>query len=255
MRYCGAAIMLCVVLLYSAIDARAAREDWQLGLKGGVNRSQMKGSDIARVLSIPAQDFQIAGPVGDWMTGGVFGGFVRRDFGEMTSIQFELLYSQKGGTGLVWGNALVEAPGNVFYPADISGDMTLTLDYLEMPLMAVWTFPTDDRLALTAQAGGYFGLLLSSEVRIKGDATVTLPDASTRKIQFDQTWDAEDIREWDAGGVLGLGMVYTRGSVNWNFDARWSFGLVLVDGTSEQRDIRNNVLSFLVGVAWPLGAN
>ncbi len=112
-----------------------------------------------------------------------------------------------------------------------------------------------DRLALTAQAGGYVGLLLGSEVRIKGDASATLPDGSTRKLKFDQTSDAENVREWDAGGVIGLGMVYSRGSVNWNFDARWSFGIASIDRTSQQRDIRNNALSFLVGVAWPLRAN
>jgi len=252
MKYCGVATIVCAMLLCSAIDATAAREDWQFGLKGGVNRSQMKGTDVASVLSIPPKSFQIAGTVGDWMTGGVLGGFARRDFSEMTAIQFEMLYSQMGGTGPVWGDALVTAPGDVEYPAEISGDLTLSLDYVQMPLMMVWTFPTDDRLALTAQLGGYFGLLVKSETRIRGEAVVTLPDASTRRVQFDQTWDAENVREWDAGGLVGLGMVYSRGSVNWNFDARWSFGLASLDATSQQRDIRNNVLSFLVGVAWPL---
>ena len=255
MKHCGAATILYAMLACSAIDATGAREDWQLGLKGGVNRSQMRGTDVASVLSVPQKDFRISGSVGDWMTGGVIGGFVRRDFGEMTSVQFEILYSQKGGTGPIFGDILVEAPGNVFYPAEITGDLTLSLDYLEMPLMVVWTFPTDDRLALTAQAGGYFGLLLGSEVRIKGDASATLPDGSTRKLKFDQTSDAENVREWDAGGVIGLGMVYSRGLVNWNFDARWSFGLASIDMTSQQRDIRNSALSLLVGIAWPLRAN
>lgn len=246
------ALALAVVVM--AGPARAGLEDWELGLKGGWNSTSLRGDEVGLWLNSPK--FQIAGTVSDYQGGGVVGGYARRYISDMWAIQVEALYTQKGGKGNVFGDGFVEFPSNVSYPAAIDGVLTVETEYVEFPVLAVIMFPADDseNLTLSVLGGVAFGLNTSSDLRFEGTAEVRLPDSSRRVVRVDEKVDIKAAtKDADIGGVIGLALELDRSRVRLLFDARWTFGLMSIDDTGSDSDVRNNTLSFTIGAGFPLG--
>jgi hypothetical protein len=139
----------CIVFVFVAAVSHAswARGKWEGGLKGGLNVSKFRGDAVAPWFIRP--NGWLSGSVHDEMAGFVGGALVRRQMTDRFAVQVEALYSQKGGDGTVYGLAELVYPSNVVYLANISGTLTLRLDYVEFPLLAAFTFPAYDKVGFT----------------------------------------------------------------------------------------------------------
>lgn len=121
------------------------------------------------------------------------------------SIQPEVLYSQKGFE---------------------SGNATLKLDYLEIPVLAKYYF-APGRITPHIIAGPYVGFVVNNELSGNG-ITLVVNDAQT-----------------DYGGVVGVGADMLLGLTKLNLGVRYSFGLRdSVSGTQG----KNNALSIVAGI-------
>jgi len=236
-------------------EADAARSKWLVGVRGGFNDAKFVGDPVGVIINIPG--LAVSGQVDGWQEGFVAGAFVRHNGSEHVGLQVEVNFSQKGGEGPVTGVADVHYPGNVIRTADINGVMNVEMDYVEVPIFAVFSFPADagDKTTITASAGGYVAYNTAAWAKVEGTATVELPDGSTQTSNFDERWGLGNIvNRTDVGGLLGLGLEVALEKVDLLFDFRWTFGFLSIDGTDQNSSIRNNVISLTFGLGIPLGS-
>jgi hypothetical protein len=246
------ALAVLPVLLASSVDSAEAA--WMVGAKGGFNSAKFVGDPVTRFINRPG--LQVSGRVDDWQEGFAAGVFARRQLSEYVGLQIELLFSQKGGEGAVIGTADVEYPGNVTRAAEINGTMNVQMDYVEVPVFAVFSFPTDasDKVDLTASAGAYVAYNTAAWAYIEGEGRVLLPSGSTQVVNFDQRWGMGSfVNRADVGGLLGAGLEWNLEKTTLLFDFRWEFGFLSIDGTDKNSSTRNNVISLTFGVGLPVG--
>jgi hypothetical protein len=162
-----------------------AQPVWELGAKGGFNDAKFIGDQAALFVNRPG--LAVSGQVDDWNEGFVVGAFARRNFSEFVALQVEALYSQKGGEGPVFGTADVQYTGNVTRTADITGVMTISMDYVEIPVFALFSFAAEDngKVTLTASTGGYVEYNTAAWVEIEGTGTVALPGGTSEVVNFE----------------------------------------------------------------------
>ena len=255
MRFVRSATFATVLLaVLWAPHAHGATSKWLLGAKGGFNSAKFVGDPVG--LTINVSGLQLAGRIDGWREGFTAGAFARRQINEFTGIQIELNYSQKGGEGAVNGLADVEYPGNVIRTAEINGVTTIAMDYTEVPIFAVFSFPTDasEKATITASAGGYVAYNTAAWAYVEGEARVQIQPGTTQIDTFDQRWGLGSIvNRWDVGGLLGLGLEVALERVDLLFDFRWTFGFLSIDDTDQNQSIRNNVISLTFGLGFPLG--
>jgi hypothetical protein len=242
-----------VTLCVSPADATTSK--WLVGVRGGFNDAKFIGDPVGAMINIPG--LAVSGQVDGWQEGFVAGVFVRHNGSENVGLQVELNFSQKGGEGPVTGVADVHYPGDVIRTADINGVISVEMDYVELPVFAVFSFQTDasDKTTVTASVGGYVAYNTAAWAKVEGTASVLLPDGSTQVSNFDQKWGLGNIvNRWDAGGLLGLGLEVALERVDLLFDFRWTFGFLSIDDTDRNSSIRNNVISLTFGIGVPLGS-
>lgn len=195
------AVMLSNQMLYA-----------QVGIKGGVNIStpNQTGTDI---LSLK------------WETiaGLIIGGYYRFEINEYFSIQPELYYSRKGGK-------LEEGIGGVLVKK------TLKIDYLELPLLAKFTIPTEGNLKPSFFAGAYGAIKLSDQ-------------GKTEAFGLGIEEGLIDVKGSDFGLVFGLGLDFSINGGVFLLDLRYSLGLTNI---SEQAvlvsdELKNRVFSIMLG--------
>jgi len=167
----------------------------RFGAKAGVNFASLNGDDVDNI---------------DGRTSFHVGGVANIGITELFSIQPEVIYSSQG------------------YSADDDGDVTVNLDYINVPIMA------DFKLAegLSLQGGAQVGFNISSKIDFDGDKD-----------------DIDGIQTIDFG--VGIGAQYVL-PINLFFQARYVIGITNVfedfDGI-EQEDVeaKNSVVSVSVG--------
>lgn len=142
------------------------------------------------------------------------------------TLQPELLYVQKGATTEV---------ANPFTGQTM--EMTATLSYLELPVLAAYELPVDAPVSPYLFAGPAPALKLSEGVEVGGQS---------------EEQDDEEIASFDLGLVLGGGADYTvEGVGTLTFDLRYTMGLINVaDSDVEgQQDLsaKNGAFSLMVG--------
>jgi len=241
-----------LVVLLASTAVMAQPSTWEIGVKAGGTQSKLRGDEIYLFLSQPGLD--LGGAVGDYTTGAMWGAYLRRNFSDVFALQVEGLYMEKGGAGTVYGTIDIDVPNSGTFPGDFTGEATVSLDYIEVPVLAVFTFPSDDagKVLLTASGGVYFATKTKSEIRLQGDATVRLPDLSNRVYPVDETRQIDTVRRYDIGGLIGIGVEVGLSKVRLLFDGRYEFGLVNIDETDE-RSIWNNTFMLTFGLGFPLG--
>jgi len=117
--------------------------------------------------------------------------------------------------------------------ADLGG-ATVKADYLSAPLLAVGLMPVNPQVNLRVFAGPCLSILLSAKVK-----------------QGTRTQDVKDeTRPVDLGLVAGAGLDVALPGGLLIFDLRYEVGLLTVDDTSREDDIRNRVLSANGGFAF-----
>jgi outer membrane protein W len=213
-----------IAVLAVSICARPAMAGkTSIGVKGGLNITNASGGPEEWNDTIEA----IAG-----FTGGVF---VNHMLNDKLSIQAELLYSQKG-----FNFALLDET-DIF-----ELDLTLNLDYFELPVLLKYAFSPEKKFRPVLFAGPSFAYCSASEL------TVTALGFSAG-IDFSSLTHTTDF-----GMVLGGGFDYALSGGTLVFDTRFHYGFthVILSGdfeingdpqTIEEDDFTNYGLSFMLG--------
>lgn len=186
-----------LVLLLVVVSINSIAQEKKYGLKLGLNVSNIYGYD---------KSF-------DSRVGGHFGLILRNRISENISIQPELLYSTQGVT---------EETDNV--------DITMKLDYLNLPLM--FQFHTNQNFAL--EVGPQFGYLLNAE--IKGEQGDNSESVDIK----------DDCNKLDLG--LNLGVQYETES-GFIVHARYNLGIsnIFEDDNEDGDNGKHSVISLGIG--------
>ena len=241
-------LLIAAVFVTLAANVSPAQPKWFGGLKAGVNVAQFRGDAVAPWVARP--DLYLAGSVGNSLAGFVGGAFVRRQFTDRFALQLEGLYSQKGGDGTVYGIWEIEYPSDVVYNADINGQLSVRLDYVEFPLLAAFTLPSSDRVGLTVLLGPSVGYNTRAEARLEGEARVRLPDGSDRVDTFDERIPIHGkINRWEVAGVIGAALEFEMSQSTVLLDVRYTFGVTSID--KGNKDVYNHVLGITIGFMAP----
>lgn len=180
---------------------------WHFGLSAGANLADMTDTEGA-----------------DMRTGMLVGASLSVQLTEKFSLQPELYYSQKG----VKGSFVDEESGT---PVDV----TLKNDYIEVPLLARWTFGRLDTPVRPFVVGGP-SLGLSASCKGEGEA-----DGVSASIDCDRF---ASMNNFELGGVAGVGLAFPVGRNAMTVSTRYTVGFSKV---FDEADSRNRALSFLVG--------
>lgn len=229
-----------------------AQHKWHGGLKAGFASSQFKGDPVAKWVYNPIAGYYLTGNVGNKLPGFVGGGFFRRDFDTWFAVQLELLYIQKGGQGPVSGNFKLEANDNLTYDGVVNGDLTVRMDYVEFPLLAVFRFPKDDagKVGFTAEVGPSVGYNTRAEAQLTGEATVPLPDGSNRVQNIDERIPINgNINRWAVTGVVGAALEFYLAKQTIVLDGRYEFDVTSI---SADQSSYNHTFSLTIGFMAPI---
>lgn len=154
------------------------------------------------------------------------GAFLAYAFGDWFTLQPEVLYSQKGAQ---------ESHDT------LSGELTNTvsMDYIEIPLLAVLTIPTQSRWTPKLFAGPAFGILISAEQKAERAGEERTADIK------------DDLEDFEVGIVFGGGVDVEVGPGAITADLRYNWGVTnIVADAEEGFSVKNGVFSFMVGYAF-----
>lgn len=163
----------------------------QAGLKGGVNFSTLsqKGAGLVSF---------------SWgsLTGFTLGGFYEFDINEVVSVQPELLYAKKGG----------ELEGTLL---GILGSKSLSIHYLEIPVLLKLKFPTRAGIGPHVFVGPYGAVKLSDQGELK-----------VLGVELEE--EVIGIKGSDFGFTFGGGFDFPMDRLTVTFDLRYDLGLTNV---------------------------
>jgi hypothetical protein len=201
-------LALSFVFVASAIQAQVEPGITGAGIKAGGNMENVTGDDIAE------NDFQFG------FTGG---GFATFTVNEYFGVQPEVLFVMKGTKG----DALVVDPDGQNI---VVTDGKVKLTYIQIPVLAKVTFPTDGMVKPNIFVGPAVGFNMTAKV--EGIADEGGPD----EITLDH--DIENIKSVSFGVVFGGGvsfMMQNKGAIT--VDVRYDLGLTdMLDDPSEDVD-------------------
>lgn len=178
------------------------------GLEGGLNIADIYGDDAE-----------------DWNSRMAFcaGAFLTLSLVDMFAIQPEVLYARKGTR---WEE---EYAGETY-------TATLTLDYLEIPLLAKLSMPLAGIVKPNLFFGPGLGILLSAKVKGEGVETDI----------------KDDTKSTDFGFVVGAGLDFDLAMSKVTLSGRYTLGLTSIDDSEvdPQQDVKNGVISAMVGYSF-----
>jgi hypothetical protein len=228
-------VAVCVALSLPGWTDAVAGTSWELGIKAGVSAAKLSGDDTKMEETIDADNYYKS-DISDMKVGFVGGGYATMHMNKQFGLRLEALYFQKGGKGTAEG-----ADGGFAYTAD----ETYTIDYFELPLLAVFSIPAGTSGTFDIFAGAAFAFNVTAKQKSEwtGEGESGTDEG-----------DLEDIKSSDIGGVLGLGYTFAMDSMNLFADARWEMGFSSIVDV-EDVDVKNNAFAFMIGVAFPLGGS
>lgn len=233
-----------------------AQTTWEAGLKGGVGFSKLSGSGLSDTEpffadlggGFTAQGSLTAG-LGDMRAGFMGGGYLLAHVTPSFGVRLEALYASKGTKGDNSGSIGIYDALNVFQGAvDVSGTNTITLNYFELPLLAVMYFPSGPTGKFEVFAGPAFAFKTSG--KSKSELTLSAGGSSDTESATEDISD--QVADTDFGGVLGVGYSHKTSNAILSIDLRWTQGFSKVDD-SGGADWKNQNLSLMVGVGFPMG--
>jgi hypothetical protein len=191
------------------------------------------GAKTGMVLAYFTQAPQSWEPNMSLKPGFALGAFLRYRFSDRFSLQPELLYAQRGVVGNLYDG---------FIPVDV----TAKVNYVELPLLAVYTFPLKGSLRPNLYAGPVLAYTLSSELEFSASVLSASVDVGSLT------------HVNDFGLVIGTGFGLAAGSGTMTFDIRYQLGFtnVIVSGDFEINgdpktivadDIKNSGFAILLG--------
>jgi hypothetical protein len=248
-------VAVAVALVSAAMCGSVyAQPTWELGVKAGINLAKLTGD----VEESDQGTFDLGGGyymVGSMTqafdeskTGFVGGVYATVHINKQFGVRLEGLYSKKGGKGKNSGSLDVYDPSDAYVGSvDISGENTVTLDYFEIPLLAVVSFPVGSTATFDVFAGPALAFNTKAEVVFE----MTLSGFGESETDKETVDIKDDIEGTDFGGVLGAGFTFPLSTVVLFGEARMTYGFKDVD-KYEDSEIKNSVFGFIVGVGIPL---
>jgi len=175
-----------------------------LGLKAGLNISNLSGDDISNT---------------DSRTGFAGGAFFMYQFSNMFAIQPEAYYSMKGATQS-------ETINGTDYK------YTISFDYIEVPVLLKLLIPIQgSNINPSIFAGPSIGFNTTHKAKVEINGTSA-------------EMDVPNITSTDFSLVFGAGLGFPVGQNELGFDVRYILGLSTVDDSSDPADIKNGVINF-----------
>ncbi len=202
-RSLAALLVIVSVLAFEPVAARS--EITGFGVKAGVALSNIFGKDVYD------QKFR---------TGFSYGVFMTYGFGRTFAIQPELLFAMKG-------SRYVNGRGPDAYRE------TMSLEYVELPILAKFYFP----LFRTFRTHVFAGPAPALNIRARVDA---------RFAGESQQEALDNVMGVDIGLAAGAGIEVPVGTGRITFDVRYTAGLTTLSKEADD-DIRNGAVSFLFG--------
>ena len=218
MKRFATSLMLMVCVLLAAATSRAAT--WQVGVKGGVAIQKLHGDDVA--------SDQV-----ESRTGFAGGAYFQSDLSRNFGLRLETLYFMKGASA---------------DSADVS--LTIKLDYVEFPLLAVAHLPVSEKARVDIFGGPTFSFNTSA----KAEASLG---------GFSGSFDIGDaIKSFDFGLTFGAGLNFDVGSAIVGIEGRYGFSLDTIadsdflndSGASGSADVKNGGFAVMASVGIPVGA-
>lgn len=173
------------------------------GLKGGLNFANISGSDADSEIRTGftggiSLDISVPGPLG---------------------IESGAFYSQKGAEF-----------------SEDGSEGTLSLDYIEVPVLAKVGFGPPGPASPHIILGPYVGFNVSAESEVSGGGFTFSGDIS------------DDVNDTEFGGIAGLGIDLNLGLTKLNAQARYGMGFTNIFTEDGDEEIKNSVISIVVGI-------
>jgi opacity protein-like surface antigen len=196
-----------------------------IGLKGGLNISNLTGSDLL-------QGSNIASETKNSRLGIIIGAFVAFNISDMLAIQPEFLYTQKGGK---YEGTLAQQAGSAF-------TSEIKLDYLEIPiLLKASLLPNAAVIQPNLYFGPVFALKLKAETETVGADGQIFTDNNVP--------EGDNVKSNDYGLVFGGGLDFNFSGPEIGIEARYTLGFT--DWTTYQPvDMKNGTFSILASIGF-----
>jgi hypothetical protein len=183
------------------------------GVKGGVNMASLTGDDADGL---------------DSHNGFIGGAFYGVNFSDGFGARLEGLYVQGGAEGEF------VAPGE-----DHGHESTVTLDYIQFPLLFVVNIPASEKFLFNVALGPTFSFNTTAEVEDHDHGETQDISSAVNSFEF--------------GGLIGGGVEYKLSSMSVLVDVRYSMGATnVVD--ADPSDVKNRGVGVMAGLSFPLGA-
>jgi len=209
--------MFAIVVMFTLFSASVAAQGLTgKGLKAGLNIANLRGDDME-----------------DWDSkmGFSAGGFITYSINDMFAIQPEVLFTMKGAK----------------YEEEILGETlkaTTSLNYLEIPVLAKLSMPTQGSVKPNLFVGPSLAILLSAKGKVEYAGESEEVDIK------------DDTKSIDLGLVFGGGVDFDLGPDKGKLtaDVRYTLGLTSIDESPEEvggpYDVKNGVISLMVGYSF-----
>ncbi|UCD85692.1 MAG: PorT family protein [Deltaproteobacteria bacterium] len=265
-----AVIAVALAVVFTLSPASVYAKGVSIGAKGGLNLANLKGSDVDAFTDadISFGDIgtitMIIDPEEEKKKAASFGVFVTYYINDYFAVQPEFLYSMKGIRGK---RSWVEPWYGPIYDNDmtITYEQTISLNYLEIPLLAKVSIPMGKSLKHNMFFGPAMGIITSAkrEYEITGMSEELKQIYEMFDIPTSGEEDIEDMRSVDFGLVFGLGLDFKLGPGNAVIDARYTLGLINIikeisidysfdPALIESPDVKNSVISIMAGYSFSL---
>lgn len=156
------------------------------------------------------------------------------------------------GAYLSWqvGDTWAFRPG-VYYvqkgieDSDASGEAELNLDYIEFPLLLEYRIPTEGALGVSLMGGPAAAFNLGCDLEGTSGGVSVTADCDDLGI---------DVKSIDLGAMIGMGLRFAAGeSVGIVVEANYNYGLLSIDDSGGDADIKNRAFQVNAGVSFPVG--
>lgn len=238
MRHTLITVLIAIVAVAIAIPA-VGQPAWNFELVAGVDFTQLTGDDTDATLIFNDPSIgsgEVSGDIGGMKVGFTVGGLFTVDINDNFAVQSGLLWARKGSDGDVTLQGDIPGLGVV----DLTANVTMTLDYIDIPILGVLSFPAGETMRFRAMAGP----VLSFNTKADVDVEVA---------GYSQSEDFGDyIKSVDVGGLIGAGLVIPAGALNFNFDARYTMGFTSIDDSDADLNIKNSAIAVTAALGIPL---
>ncbi|GIK62043.1 MAG: PorT family protein [Ignavibacteriota bacterium] len=200
---------LFTVLLVFVAFTSISLPQMQIGPKAGLNIASIGGDDADQILGGQSLDSK---------TGFAGGFFFMYQFSNMFAIQPEVYYTMKGATY-----------------SESGADLTISLDYIEVPLLFKFLIPIEgSNIKPAIFAGPAIGFNMTAKSKVEYESQSQENDLK------------DDTKSTEVSLAFGGGLGFNVGKNELGADIRYILGLTTFDDSSDPWDLKNNVINFNV---------